>query len=334
MTRGVRPTLKDVAERAGVSKSTVSRVINDDPYVGLEAHHAVTEAMAALGYRRNEVARSLRLQATGTIGLVVGNLRNEVFAAIAQGADRALSETGRMLLVGSSDGDLAREERVLEALVHRGVDGLIVSLADDQAPSARRVLRGAGVPVVLLDRDAHGVPADRVLSDHRRGITDAVADLRAHGHERIGLLAPPQRIRPGREVVAAFHATVGDDRYVRSGPLSDGFGREAGSELMALAERPSALIVTGIQPLAGVLATLEELHIAVPAQLSLVVYDDSAAARFHTPAISTLVRDPERMGALAGQLVVERIEGRRQPKKAIVPTQYEPRGSVVAPAGP
>jgi LacI family transcriptional regulator len=332
MSRRARPTLRDVAERAGVSKSTVSRVINDDPYVGLQAHRAVTEAMAELGYRRNEVARSLRLSSTGTIGLIVGGLRNEVFAAIAQGIDRVLSDSRRTLLVGSSDGDAERERRVLHEFLRRGVDGLIMSLVDDRARPIRQELRQAGVPTVLLDRDGQGVAADRVLTDHRAGIAAAVADLRGHGHSRVGLLSPPETIRTGREVRAAFSEALGDDRYVRSGPLTDDFGYAASLELLDQEEAPTALVVSGTQVLVGVLSLLQERGRVIPSDLSLVAYDDSAAARFHSPPISALVRDTERIGELAAELVTERLESARtQSKKAVVPTRYEPRGTVVPP---
>jgi LacI family transcriptional regulator len=321
-----------VAERAGVSKSTVSRVINDDPYVGLDAHRSVTEAMAELGYRRNEVARSLRLHATGTIGLIVGSLRNEVFAAIAQGVDRVLSEGGRTLLVGSSDGDLEREQRLLHEFLRRGVDGLIISLADDRARSAREELRRAGVPIVLLDRSGQGVPADLVLTDHRGGLTDAVTDLRGHGHTRIALLAPHDRVRPGREVVEAFTDAHDDTTYVRTGPLTDAFGESATLELLDIDPPPTGIVVSGTRVLVGMLSALEERGLRVPDDLSLVAYDDSAAARFHYPPISALVRDTERMGELASRLVIDRLESERsQSKKVVVPTVYVPRGTVAAP---
>lgn len=332
MTRRSHPTLRDVAERSGVSKSTVSRVINDDPYVGLEARRAVTQAMAELGYRRNEVARSLRLRSTGTVGLIVASLRNEVFAAIAQGVGRVLTAGERTLLVGNSDGDPEAELRVLHEFLRRGVDGLIISLVNDRTKLARDELRKVQVPTVLLDRDTQGSQADRVLTDHRRGLVAAVADVAGQGHERIGLVGPPETIRPGRETKAAFTEAGGHEQFVRSGPLTEEFGHEASRELLSRDPAPTALVVAGTQVLAGVLSTLAERGLSPPRDLSLVAYDDSAAARFHTPPISALVRDTESIGELAAQLVTERIEtGRTQSKKSVVPTRYEPRGTVGPP---
>jgi LacI family transcriptional regulator len=335
MTRRSRPTLLDVATLAGVSKSTVSRVLNNDPEVGLEAHRKVTEAIAEVGYRRNEVARSLRVRATGTIGLITSDLRNEVFAAIAQGVDAVLSGVNRTLLVTASNDNPAHEERALQEFLQRGVDGLIMSLTDDRPKHVPRGLQHAGIPLVLLDRDGPGIVADRVLTDHEWSVSEAVRDLMAHGHTRISLIAPPGQIRPGRVVCKAFTKALGNHDLVWSGPLTETFGRSAMAELLALRSRPTAVVVVGTQVLVGVLATLAEHRVSVPKEMSVVAYDDSAAARFHTPPISALVRDTERIGRLAAELIIDRIEtDRKEPKLAVVPAVYEPRGTVVAPPPP
>ena len=331
--RRERPTLIDVARRANVSKSTVSRVLNNDLYVGEETRQAVVKAMIELGYERNEVARSLRTQATMTVGLIVTGLRNEVFAAIADGVERVMWAADRMLLVASSDGKPELEQRAVQEFLRRGVDGLILSLVDERSQSIRRQLARADVPVVLLDRDAPGIAADRVLTDHSRGMRDAIADLQRHGHRSLGLLCPPQSVRAGREVYNVFTSMVDDDRFVRSGPLDTAFGYQAVQDLMKPRERPTALIVSGTQVLVGLLTGLAELSIRVPDNLSLVSYDDSAAARFYNPPISVLQRDTEEIGATAARLALERINAqRKQLRKILVPTQYVRRGSVAPPA--
>jgi len=327
-----RPTLHDVAHEAGVSKSTVSRVINDHPHVGAHARAAVQHAMQKLGYERNELARSLRLNASMSVGLLVSGLRNEVFAAIAQGVENTLVEADRQLLIASSDSDLKREERAIKEFGRRGVDGLIIALVDERSVATRTLLKELHVPIVLLDRDAKGITADRVLTDHRHGLLEAISDLRQYGHEEIGLLSPPVVVRAGREVTRTFLAEAGDERLVRHGPLTEAFGYAAARELLTHDQRPTAIVIAGTQVLAGVLTALEELGLRVPRDLSLISYDDSAAARFHSPPISTLARDCEEIGQIAARLALERIEQRRTDlKKIFVPTVYVPRGSVTSP---
>jgi LacI family transcriptional regulator len=171
-----------------------------------------------------------------------------------------------------------------------------------------------------------------VLTDHAPGVVEAVGDLRAHGHERIGLLSPPTYVRAGREVQAAFASAAGNVDLVRMGPLTERFGYQAASELLSQSEPPTGLVIAGTQVLVGVLTALNEFGLRVPNDLSIISYDDSAAARFHTPPISTLVRDCEQIGEFAARLVLERIDGRRTDlKKVFVPTVYEPRGSVAPP---
>lgn len=327
-----RPTLHDVASHAGVSKSTVSRVINDHPHVGGGARSAVERAMRELGYERNELARSLRTNASMSVGLIVNGLRNEVFAAIAQGVENTLIKADRQLVVASSDSDITREERAIREFQRRGVDGLILTLVDERAGGTLSLLKEMAAPIVLIDRDAKRVRADRVLTDHRQGLRDAIDDLHHHGHSRIGLLSPPIIVRAGREVTDTFIAAGGSRDFVRHGPLIQAFGYAAVRDLLSCEPSATALIVSGTQVLVGVLTALEELHLRVPHDLSLISYDDSAAAKFHTPPISTLARDTEEIGAIAARLVLERIDKRRSElKKVFVPTVYVPRGSVSLP---
>lgn len=327
-----RSTLHDVAQRAGVSKSTVSRVLNDHPHAGDEARVAVLRAIDELDYRRNEVARSLRMNTTMTVGLIVTALRNEVFAAIAHGVETSLAASGRTLLVATSNDDLQLERNAVLEFIRRGADGIIMSLVSENSKEVRGLLASANVPIVLLDRDAPGISADRVLTNHRAGVVEAVRDLQKHGHQRIGLLCLPATVRVGREVRESFLSVVRDDRFIRLGRLSEEFGYDAMQDLMGASTAPTAVVVSGTQVLIGVLTALRELNISIPNDLSLVSYDDAALARFHTPQISALIRDTEKIGRLAANLITERIDGRRsQLRKVIVTTHYVPRDSVASP---
>src|SRR5947209_2611832 len=323
------PTLLDVARRAGVSTSTVSRVLNNQPYASSQARAAVETAIAELGYQPNEIARSLRTNNTLTVGLLVIELRNEVFASIAHGAETVLSASNRVLIVGSSRGSIESEAMATGELLRRGVDGLILSLVDERSHLIGEQLGKSNVPVVLVDRDAPSITADRVLTGHRSGVKEAVEDLQRHGHTSIALLAAPTYIRPGREVHAAFTEATGDQRLIKLGPLTADFGYCAMRELMAERNRPTAVLISGTQVLVGVLTALQEMGVQVPRDLSLISYDDSAAARFHNPPISVLARDAALIGKTAAQLLLERIDQSRAELRTVsIPTEYVPRGSV------
>jgi LacI family transcriptional regulator len=236
---------------------------------------------------------------------------------------------GRTLLAGSSADDPHHEAHVVSAFLRRGVDGLVLTLVDERATAIRRDLVSAGIPLVLLDRDARGLAADQVLCGHHEGISAALTELRAHGHERISLLTPPLTIRPGREVRASFVQLGGDPALVRSGFLTEEFGREATAELLSLPDPPSALIVSGTEVVVGTLEAVGQLGLSIPADLSLISYDDSPATRLYDPPISSLVRDPARMGAIAASMIIERLNGYAGvPRTVMLPTRFVRRGSV------
>jgi LacI family transcriptional regulator len=329
VTANRRPTLDDVAAQAGVSRSTVSRVINAHAYVADDVRDAVMRAIESIGYVPNESARALRTNRTMTVGLVVTRLRNQVFAAIAQSLDEALQAAGRTLLAGSSADDPEHEAHVISAFLRRGIDGLVLTLTDERSTALRRDLNGAGIPLVLLDRESRGLVADLVLCGHREGLAAAMADLRAHGHERISLLTPPLSIRPGREVHAPFVQLGGDPDLARSGFLTEDFGRTATAELLAADRPPTAIIVSGTEVVVGALEVIRQRELRIPDDISLIGYDDSAVMRLYGPPISSLVRDPTRMGAIAAAMIIERLNGfAGPPRKIMLPTRYVRRESV------
>jgi LacI family transcriptional regulator len=289
----------------------------------------VLRAIDEIGYVPNASARALRTNRTMTVGLVVTRLRNQVFAAIAQSLDETLMAAGRTLLAGSSADDPQHEAHVVSAFLRRGIDGLVLTLVDERATALRRDLVGAGIPLVLLDRDARGLAADQVLCGHHEGISAALDELRAYGHQRIGLLTPPLTIRPGREVRASFVQLGGDESLVRSGFLTEDFGRESTTELLSMDQPPTALITSGTEVVVGTLETVRQRGLRIPDDVSLISYDDSPATRLYDPAISSLVRDPTRMGAIAASMIIERLNGYGGPPRTIMlPTTFVRRGSV------
>lgn len=322
------PTIEDVARAAGLSKSTVSRALNGESGVSRRASAAALEAAADLGYRRNSAATSLRTGASLTVGLVVSSIRNEVFAAMAQGMDGVLYAEGRTLFVATTGGDPLRERRVIQSLLERGVDGVAISSTVDD-PKCLRDLEAAGVPTVLIDREPKSGYGHRLLTDHRPGFEAAVSELHAAGHTLIGLIGPDLGSRPGREARRLFHELTGmADDYARSGLLSEELGSIGTVELLSLTPAPTAFIAVGSQVTVGVLAQLGEMGFEVPRDLSLVVYDDSDAGRVHVPPLSTIYRDRELLGRTAARLILDSSGTPASRLDMTLPNRYLPRESV------
>ena len=227
----VRPTMRDVAQAAGVSVMTVSRVVNDEPSVLPETAARVERAIRRLGYQRSEAARLLRGkgQLTGTIGLLVDDLANPFFAALAAAVEDAARLRDYVVLIGSSNDSLRREREVVSAFCARQVDGLILV----PVAGSHRFLKdqlALGTKVVCVDRPADALPVDTVLVDNRTGARNAVRHLLDQGHRRIGYLGDRKDIWTIQERYAGFR-----DAFA-------GIGREPDPELLgtgrAAARRP------------------------------------------------------------------------------------------------
>jgi LacI family transcriptional regulator len=320
---------------ARVSVSTVSRVLNDHPYVTDETRRRVAEAMDVLQYRPDVAARSMRTGATRAIGFVVADFSNPLFSAIAMGADSVLHPLGYSLVLANSVRDPERETEVIAALGDRRVDGLLLSLADERTAGLRERLEVFRA-VVLLDRDVPGLHCDRVLTDHATGIHEALGHLRALGHRRIAMIAGTEVQRATRERLRAFREGMGDffdERLLCTvDPLLES-GHDAARHLLEPRDRPTALIVAHNQLFAGILSAIRELPLRVPADLSLVTCEDVDLARLNEPPIDVINRDPAALGQAAAELLLARLEGNGPPREIMLPTHFEIRSSTSAPQG-
>src|SRR3954454_6803770 len=191
--------MRHVAERAGVSLKTVSRVINEEAGVAPETSARVTEAIAALGFHRNDLARSLRHgRSSATLGLIIEDVTNPFYSAVAEAVEKAARERGYLLITGSCEEDAELERELVTALLRRRVDGiLIVPAGRDHSYLVREL--GNGTPAVFLDRPPAGLVADCVLSDDRDGARAGVEHLIAQGHTRIACLSDTEDLYTARE---------------------------------------------------------------------------------------------------------------------------------------
>jgi LacI family transcriptional regulator len=328
-----------VAAHAGVSISTVSRVINDGPYVTERVRTLVLASMQALGYEPHGLAQSLRTGQTKAIGYVVNDIANFLFSAIARGIDDEFQGHGYTMFLANSRSDAQHETALIRHLVRRRVDGLILSLADEHSLELQTQLAQLTIPLVLLDRDIADVQADRVLVDHQRGIAAAVAHLHAFGHRRIGLITGIGSTRPGRAIQEAFAAasrTMGlvlDPDLIQVGPLSEAFGGSALARLLDRPNRPTAILAGGAQISIGVLRGIRQRGLELPAALSLVAYDDTEATELFSPAVTVVARDIYAIGRQAGRLMLNRLSGGQDapPQTITIPTRLIVRGSTAAP---
>lgn len=332
-----RPVMKQVAHRAGVALSSVSRVINGHPDVSDVMRNRVLDAVAALGYETDMLAQSLRTGATMSVGFLVGDISNPLISQITLGAEVELRESGYSTLLTNSVNDPASDVVHLRLLLQRRVDGLLMSLSDESDTEVISTLAGIRVPGVLVDRDVEGSTFASVLSDHKSGIDSAARLLSGLGHRRIGLVNGNPRVRPSRERASALRRFCrkipGMSAAVKTGAFTPEHGHRATLDLFSAAEAPHALIAGSNQILVGVLRALRELNLTVPQDVSLVTCDDVPLAEFLDPPITTIYRDNEAIGRMAAQLLLEQLAG-KPARRVVLPTELRVTESCAAPTRP
>ncbi|MEV2253439.1 LacI family DNA-binding transcriptional regulator [Streptomyces sp. NPDC050147] len=332
-------TLRDVAERVGVSAMTASRALRDDPRVLPSTRERIRAAAAELGYRPNEVARSLRLgRGTGLVGLVVTNLANPFYSRFALGVDSVIAGEGFKTVIGNTGQDLDSERELVADLVARRVDGIIaVPAAADQRHLAAAA--ADGVPVVLASRPPEGFEADCVLVDDFGGARAATARLISRGHRRIGFLGSPPAVYTGTERLRGYAAALAahgipfDEDYVRQGQTEPREARRAAAGLLALPEPPTALFCSNNRNTIGAFRALR----ASGTDTALAGFDDFELADALGLPLTLVAYDSDELGRVAGRLLADRMRGResnsaREPapgpaRRVVTPTSLVEYGS-------
>jgi DNA-binding LacI/PurR family transcriptional regulator len=327
------PTLEEVAAVAGVSRATVSRVINDSPKVSPAVRATVEAAIAQLGYVPNRAARSLVTRRTDSIGLVVSEpealvFADPFFAGIVRGVSGALADTSMQLVLVIAQ--TAGQRKKLEQYVLNGhVDGvLLVSLhGDDPLPAG---LAAAGVPAVLVGRPVRDVPLTWVDADNRGGATAAVRHLLGQGRRRIATITGPQDMSAGVDRLDGYRdALPGPDAaLIEIGDFSEESGVRAMTALLDREPGLDAVFAASDLMAAGALRALRAAGRGVPDEVAVIGFDDSIIARQTDPALTTVRQPVNELGREVTRRLLEMIGTGDAPAPGLVlPTELVVRGS-------
>jgi len=324
-----RPTMVDVARRAGVSLKTVSRVVNGEPAVGQELLDRVLAAIAELGFRRNDIARNLRSgRVSATIGLLIEEMANPFYAAIASAAAEVAAAHDTLLMTASSEEDPERERQLLLDLCQRRVDGLLVVPAGADHSFLRREVE-MGMPVVFLDRPPEQLLADAVLLDNRGGAREGVARMVAAGHRRIGVLLDTLAVYTLRERLAGAREALANARLpdsedlVRSGVRTPEEAAAAVGEMLDRDDPPTAFFCTNNRLTVGALQELWRRR----SDAALTGFDDFELSHLMPRPLTVIGYDPRELARAAARLLFRRIGGDASwPSTTVLPTQLIDRG--------
>jgi LacI family transcriptional regulator len=318
-------TLRDVAQRAGVHPATASRALNPETkiLVSEDTARRVAAAAAALGYRPNAVARSLRTRRSHTIGVLIPDLTNPLFPPIVRGLEDRLAADGYVALIGNTDSDDAREEMVFELMRARHVDGYVMATARQNSPVLAEAAQ-AELPVVLVNRLAEEYSFPSVSVDNERGVRMEVAHLAGLGHRTIGYIAGPQETSTGlgryRGFVDAMRADglavdpelVG---YARAFSIQEGY--RCAQRLLAAPARCTAVAAGNDMLAIGCYQALDEAGLRCPEDVSVVGFNDMPFIDRLRPPLSSVRFPHYQVGTEAAQLLLERIAGGEGPVKIL-----------------
>ncbi|WP_407317397.1 LacI family DNA-binding transcriptional regulator [Isoptericola halotolerans] len=323
----MRTRLSDLAEQAGVSTATVSRVLNGKPGVASSTRQSVLAALDVLGYER---PTALRGRSAGLVGLVVPELTNPVFPAFAQAVESILAQHGYTPLLCTQAPGGTTEDEYVSTLVDHSVDGIVFISglhADTRADHTRyELLRGQGIPIVLVNGYAPGIDAPFVSPDDVASVDVAVQHLVTLGHHSIGLAIGPERYVPAQRKLGAFtaalvrHGLVADEaearRHVTSTLYTLEGGQAAGGELFSAGH---TAVVCGSDLMAlGVVRAARARGLRVPEDVSVVGYDDAPLIAFTEPPLTTVRQPVEAMAHAAVSALLTEIGGDQAPRTELL----------------
>jgi LacI family transcriptional regulator len=341
-----RASIKDVAQRAGVSTATVSHVLNDTRFVREETRQKVLAAIDALQYQPSVIARGLATNATQTVGLIISDITNPFFTAVARGVEDELNRDGYHTIFCNTDENPDHQDEYLRLLFARHIDGLLIAPAGERSDGLARMVAN-DIPIVQIDRAVPGLDSPLVGVDNEGGAYQAIRYLISLGHRRIGVVRGLETITTQRARVAGYRwalaeagLPVDESLIVRANrrqnsnrpvsthtdyPMSARLTNlqmtpnafQALHQLLDMPDHPTAIFVTNNQMTLGVLHALRERGLRCPDDISIVSFDDLDWAPLFSPPLTVVSQPTYELGVIAARQLVRLI--RQEPVKPLAP---------------
>jgi LacI family transcriptional regulator len=319
-----RVTVIDIAHAAGVSKSTVSLVLQGSSLVNEATRAKVNAVIRELGYVYNRGAANLRQAKSKIVGIVVNDLTNSFFAELAVGVDMVVQSAGYVQFLSNTGESIDRQREVVASMREHGISGLIVSPARGTEAADFKSLTNAGIPVVIVVRNIPGAKVSSLVSDNLAGASAAVEHLASLGHRRIAFMGGfantavfAERLGGYRDALAKAGIAFDDDLAVATAPSRAG-GVEAVGRAMLLADKPTAAVCFNDAVAFGVCDGLRARRLEPGLDFAVVGFDDVIEAESAVPALTTISVDPQGMGRRAAQLLLKQINSGKVEAEAIV----------------
>lgn len=332
--------MKDIAQKAGVSIATVSRVINCSGYVKEETRERVLCVLHEFELIGDFVSKKAFRQKNDIIGVVVPDIANPFFAEVIKGISKVADNEKLKFILCDTDENVDKEINYLEMLKEHNIKGLIITPSTDQNEFNRKFLEqldNMGIPIVLLDRDIKYSHFDAVFLDSVKGAYEAVEALIKEGHEKIAIIAGPTSSKPGRDRLNGYQKALGmnnipeDEKYIFYGDFRMESGYDLTKKILNMTDPPTAIFVSNNMMTIGCIKALFEMNIRVPLDISIIVFDDIDMLNIMNMNISAVSRPTSLMGEMAMKILLERFhqetENKDIIKKIILPPTLILRGS-------
>jgi LacI family transcriptional regulator len=316
------PTLKEVAQLANVSTATVSNVINGTKYVSEDLKKQVFAAMKALNYKPNEIAKSLRVNQSRLIGILISDISNSFISKVVKGIENTLTKEKYNVLLCSTDSDIEKEKRYITVLLGKRIDGLIISSAG--TGDHYNDLLKANVPLVFLNRCPDHFPSKMVMTNNIKGAYIATEHVIKHGYKKIGIITGPKHLSTGRDRFIGYSRALDDygipfkEELVLEGDFEIESGYELTKKILESNIEVDALFISNNSMSLGAYKYIKEKGLNIPQDIALYGYDDPEWADVVDPTLSGIRQPAYEIGVLAAQNLINILQGVRSESRDII----------------
>mgnify|MGYP005851348829 CR=1 FL=1 len=319
--------IKDVAELAGVSSATVSRVLANKHYVKETTREKVLKAVRELGYQPSRVARSLRVKSSQIIGLLISDIQNPFFTALVRAVEDVAYENNYFIFLCNTDETIEKEAMYIDLMISEKVAGVIITPTNERNSPCKKLL-DANIPMVAVDRRVLDCDADTVVLNNTHGSFELVSLLIENGHHRIGAIVGRTEITTGRERYQGYKSALMRHNIpvlpelVRFGLPKEEMGFTCTNELLNLPDPPSAIFTGNNLLTIGALRAIKDRGLRIPQDIALVAFDDMEWSTLISPPLTVAAQPTYAMGLKATELILKRISDPTKPTESIL---FEPQ---------
>ena len=327
-------TIKDIAEEADVSVTTVSRVLNDKPNVNPNTRKKVLKKINELGYKPNSIARGLALQKTNTLGLIIPDISNPFFPDIARGVEDMANKKGYSVIFCNTDNKDKKEKEAIELMKEKQVDGILVSLSKSNKNELNN-LRNIEYPVVQIDRKILEINYPSITIDNVKSAYDATKHLIEYDHTKIAHITGDLGTITGSNRLKGFKKAISESNlpiyksYIKKGNYSKKSGYKNMLELLKSDNPPSAVFIANDLMAVGAYQAVFELNLSIPEDISIIGHDNIDFTKLVNPTLSTMAQPKYKLGSKAVNLLIEEIESNNiSNEEIILTTEFINRNSI------